>query len=208
MNHNLIQGSGVMVSQFIMFHTLNWVDCSHKIYIREEEIQRNKISRMFLNVSSLVFTFLFPACSIFSSLCFWVEWHESRSPCVLKKRWKGLILRTTQGGLFLVPTVPIVASNVGPSPPKKKQHHFSVIKYGDEMSQGHEIFGSRNLSFPQYFMWMSDKRGFCCSMLDASGVLLIQSLNGTEPTASLCLEARQEFLEVVPGSATEATAFL
>lgn len=45
-------------------------------------------------------------------------------------------------------------------------------------------------------------------MLDASGVLLIQSLNGTEPTASLCLEARQEFLEVVPGSATEATAFL
>ena len=48
MNHNLIQGSGVMVSQFIMFHTRNRVDRSHKIYIREEEFQRNKISRMFL----------------------------------------------------------------------------------------------------------------------------------------------------------------
>ena len=69
---------------------------------------------------------------------------------------------------FFDPTVPIVASNVGSS---KRTPFFSDPKpwlatgwlkkggmtyyphtYGDELSQGHEIFGSRNLSFPQYFM--------------------------------------------------------
>lgn len=114
-----------MVSQFIMFHTLNWVDCSHKIYIREEEFQRNKFFRMFLNVSSLVFYIPLPSLQhFFITLVQPVEWHESRYPFVFKKRCKGSKLRTTQEGWFLVPTVPIVASNVGPFPPQKKHHLF------------------------------------------------------------------------------------